>query len=86
MKIDSQHPFGNQATAHSNDEFLKLGSARVEDTALRGRPFGFAPQSCDWFAFIEDDDAAGPLVRDYCLASREPGFNLTTEKSCQAKA
>jgi hypothetical protein len=21
---------------------------------------GFAPQPCDWFAFIEDDDAAGP--------------------------
>jgi hypothetical protein len=37
------YPFGSQANA----DFYKPSS------------LGFAPQPCDWFAFIEDDDAAG---------------------------
>jgi hypothetical protein len=31
---------------------------------VRSRPYGFASQPFDWFAFFEDDDAAGPLTRN----------------------
>jgi hypothetical protein len=58
---NSQHPFGNQAAVHQRRRVSpKLAFDSLRETALRGPALGFAPQPCDWFAFFEDDDAAGP--------------------------
>jgi len=37
---------------------------------------GFASQPCDWFAFIEDDDAAGPFLHG---AKRSPNVDQAFE-------
>ena len=40
----------------------RLPSASRCKHGARGRPYGFASQSYGWFAFIEDDDAAGSVL------------------------
>jgi hypothetical protein len=45
--------------------FCILSAARLTPI-FQPSSLGFAPQSCDWFAFIEDDDAAGSIL--LCLS------------------
>jgi hypothetical protein len=63
------HPFGSQANAES-----------FETSSL-----GFAPQPCGWFAFIEDDDAAGSVLLDlsYPWTSLNKPNGFGKEKFCR---
>src|SRR4051812_45576939 len=62
---DSQHPFGDQATATCSRVSLKLGSGSFGETALHVRPFGFASQPYDWFAFSRMMTLQARLTRNY---------------------
>jgi hypothetical protein len=74
---DSQHPFGNPATA-TDCEFQRNRRIRAA--------LGFASQPCDWFAFSRMMTLAGPLTRNFASAHVGQASHLTVDEWCQAKS
>ena len=76
-RSDCQHPFGSQATASRKPNSLKLGNDRG--------PWLCAP-ALRLVCLFEDDDAAGPLTRNYASAHVGQASHLTFDEWCQAKS
>src|SRR5262245_14237207 len=74
---DSQHPFGNPATA-TDCEFQRNRRTRAA--------LGFASQPYDWFAFSRMMTLAGPLTRNFASAHVGQASHLTSDEICQAKS